>query len=219
MPMRTESVIATAPGFVAPLLVGDRGNMRKRPNVSLTARDVKSDQWARCLARVRDARDAEAFAQLFGHFAPRVKAYLMKTGASEGLAEETTQEAMAIVWRKANLFDPSRASAATWIFTIARNKRLDAIRKLNRPEPDDLPWGAPAPEDAAIAVATAQEEKRLRDAVAKLPERQRGVIEKAYFGELSHREIADSTGLPLGTIKSRIRLGLERLRHEMTMSR
>lgn len=214
--MRTETAIADlAPP--APPFWRDDLSLRKRPSESLTARDSKTDQWAGCLARIRDARDAEAFARLFGHFAPRVKAYLMKTGASEGLAEEATQEAMAIVWRKAEMFDPARASAATWIFTIARNKRLDAIRKLKRPEPEDLPWGAEEPEDAADAVAVADEEERLREAVARLPERQRAVIEKAYFGDLSHREIADATGLPLGTIKSRIRLGLERLRHEMTV--
>jgi RNA polymerase sigma-70 factor (ECF subfamily) len=184
----------------------------------LDAEDREKDQWAGCLQRIRDAGDAQAFARLFGHFAPRVKAYLMKTGASEGLAEEAMQEAMAIVWRKAGMFDPARASAATWIFTIARNKRLDAVRKMKRAEPEDLPWGMDAPEDPAAIIAIAQEEARLRAAVAKLPERQRGVIEQAFFGELTHREISDATGLPLGTIKSRIRLGLERLRHEMSMS-
>ncbi len=214
--MRTETAIADSSPTAPPFLRGGL-SARKGPSESLTARDAKSDQWASCLARIRDAQDAKAFARLFGHFAPRVKAYLIKTGASEGLAEEATQEAMAIVWRKAAMFDPARASAATWIFTIARNKRLDAIRKLRRPEPEDLPWGAPEPEDAADAVAVADEEERLRQAVARLPERQRGVIEKAYFSDLSHREIAEATGLPLGTIKSRIRLGLERLRHEMTM--
>ena len=196
---------------------GRRSTERRRGN--LDARDREGDEWAGCLARIRDAQDAQAFARLFGHFAPRVKAYLMKSGASEGLAEETMQEAMAIVWRKAHMYDPARASAATWIFTIARNKQLDAIRKLNRPEPEDLDWGGDEPDDPAVVVATTQEEARLREAVARLPERQRGVIEQAFFGELSHREISEITGLPLGTIKSRIRLGLERLRHEMSGGR
>lgn len=128
------------------------------------------------------------------------------------------QEALAIVWHKAGQFDPSRASVATWIFTIARNKQLDALRKLNRPEPEDLPWGLSDPGDPQSAAEMAQEQKRLGDAVAKLPGRQREVIERAFYGELSHREIADITGLPLGTIKSRIRLGLERLRYELTSS-
>ena len=180
--------------------------------------EAGNEEWIALVDRVREHQDRPAFAELFRHFAPRVKAYLMKTGASEGLAEETMQEAMAIVWRKAGMFDPSRASAATWIFTIARNKRLDAVRKMNRPEPEDLPWGQDDPEDPEDAVAANQEEQQLREAVAKLPERQRGVIEQAFFGELSHREISEATGLPLGTIKSRIRLGLERLRHEMSMS-
>jgi RNA polymerase sigma-70 factor (ECF subfamily) len=214
-----EAVAEIAPPIFAPPQPGVWRPQLERRGKGLDATDRKEDEWAGCLAQIRDEQDAQAFARLFGHFAPRVKAYLMKTGASEGLAEETMQEAMAIVWRKAGMFDPSRASAATWIFTIARNKRLDAVRKMNRPEPEDLPWGQDDPEDPAETVATSQEEQKLREAVAKLPERQRGVIEQAYFGELSHREISDLTGLPLGTIKSRIRLGLERLRHEMSMSR
>jgi len=142
----------------------------------------------------------------------------MRSGAAESLAEETMQEALAIVWRKAGQFDPARASAATWIFTIARNKQLDALRKLNRPEPEDLPWGLSDPGDPQTAAELSQEQERLGEAVARLPSRQKEVIEKAFFGDLSHREIADVTGLPLGTIKSRIRLGLERLRYELTSS-
>lgn len=128
------------------------------------------------------------------------------------------QEALAIVWHKAGQFDPTRASASTWIFTIARNKQLDALRKINRPEPEDLPWGLSDPGDPQSAAETTQEQERLSEAVSKLPGRQREVIERAFYGELSHREIADITGLPLGTIKSRIRLGLERLRYELTSS-
>ena len=125
------------------------------------------------------------------------------------------QEAMATVWRKADLFDPSKASAATWIFRIARNKQLDAIRKLQRPEPEDLPWRDTEELDPAEEVGLVQEQERLRKAVETLPPKQREMIERAYYGELSHSEIADVTRLPLGTIKSRIRLALQRLRHEL----
>ncbi|MDJ0629575.1 MAG: sigma-70 family RNA polymerase sigma factor [Rhodobacter sp.] len=165
--------------------------------------------------RVHAGRDKAAFAQLFRHFAPRVKAFLMKSGADASLAEECTQEVMATVWRKAHMFDPSRASVATWIFTVARNRKIDALRKQRRPEPEDLPWGPEAEPDQADALALQQESEKLGKAIAALPEKQRELIEKAYFGDLSHSEIAEATGLPLGTIKSRIRLALDRLRHAM----
>ncbi|MEL6642333.1 MAG: sigma-70 family RNA polymerase sigma factor [Pseudomonadota bacterium] len=172
-------------------------------------------EWVGHVRRIQEERDQTAFAELFAHFAPRVKAFLMKSGASETLAEECTQEAMATLWRKANLFDPSRASVSTWIFTIARNRRIDMLRKQRRPEPEDLPWGPeaePAPEDV---IALQQESAQLGEALSQLPQEQRELIEKAYFGDLSHSQIAAETGLPLGTIKSRIRLALERLRHAM----
>ena len=122
---------------------------------------------------------------------------------------------MATLWQKAHLFDPSRASVSTWIFTIARNKKIDALRKQKRPEPEDLPWGPEAEPDQADVLVMQQETTRLAQAVAELPEKQRLLIEQAYFGDLSHSEIAEETGLPLGPIKSRIRLALERLRHAM----
>jgi RNA polymerase sigma-70 factor (ECF subfamily) len=177
---------------------------------------VAEADWADLLVRVRDGQDRAAFAALFRHFAPRVKGFLMKSGASASLAEECAQDVMATLWQKAHLFDPARASVATWVFTIARNRRIDALRKARRPEPEDLPWG-PAPEpDQAEAYEMQQESNRLGEALARLPEKQRALIERAYFGDLSHSEIAAETGLPLGTIKSRIRLALERLRHHMS---
>ena len=94
--------------------------------------------WADLIWKVETQKDVSAFEELFTHFAPRVKAFLMKSGADPQMAEECSQEVMATVWRKAHLFDPSRASASTWIFTIARNKKIDAIRKQNRPEPEQL---------------------------------------------------------------------------------
>lgn len=177
--------------------------------------EVHEGEWVAEVRRVQTDGDQEAFAALFRHFAPRVKAFLMKSGASQTLAEEVTQEVMATLWNKAHLFDPARASVATWVFTIARNRRIDAIRKMRRPEPEDLTWGPESEPDQEEVMALQQETVRLGDALKVLPDKQRELIEKAYFGELSHSEIAAETGLPLGTIKSRIRLALERLRHEM----
>nr|WP_246870490.1 sigma-70 family RNA polymerase sigma factor [Mameliella sp. LZ-28] len=167
------------------------------------------------MIRIRDNRDEAAFVALFRHFAPRVKAFLMRSGADAAQAEECVQDVMATVWQKAAQFDPARASAATWIFTIARNRRIDALRKQKRPEPEDLPWGPEAEPDQEDRLGLQQETEHLGEALASLPAKQRDLIEKAYFGDLTHSEIAEATGLPLGTIKSRIRLALQRLRHAM----
>ncbi|MEL7093013.1 MAG: sigma-70 family RNA polymerase sigma factor [Pseudomonadota bacterium] len=172
-------------------------------------------QWVDHMHRIRDGQDSRAFAQLFEHFAPRVKGFLIKSGADASLAEEVAQEVMATCWHKAHLFDPARASVATWIFTIARNRKIDVLRKQRRPEPEDLGWGPEEEPDQADVMALQQEAAQLGDAIAELPAAQRELIEKAYFGDLSHSEIAAQTGLPLGTIKSRIRLALDRLRHNM----
>ncbi len=167
------------------------------------------------MQRLAQHKDKKAFAELFAHFAPRVKGFLMKSGADAALAEEVAQDVMATVWLKAHMFDPARASVATWIFTIARNRRIDVLRKEQRPEPEELPWGPEAepPQDEAIALQ--QDSARLVRAVKDLPDAQRQLVEQAYFGDLSHSQIAAATGLPLGTIKSRLRLALERLRHVM----
>ncbi|WP_327787032.1 sigma-70 family RNA polymerase sigma factor [Rhabdonatronobacter sediminivivens] len=172
--------------------------------------------WVADLKLVAASQDAAAFARLFAHFAPRVKAFLMKSGADEAMAEECAQDVMATVWRKAALFDPSRASASTWIFTIARNRRIDMLRRQRRPEPEDLTWGPEAEPDQLDTLSLQQETRRLTQALETLPEKQRVLIERAYFGDLSHSEIAEATGLPLGTIKSRIRIALDRLRHAMS---
>ena len=175
----------------------------------------KGHDWEQLLLMVSNDKDRIAFRQLFNHFAPRIKSFLMKAGADPTMAEECSQEAMATVWNKAHLFDSSRASASTWIFTIARNKRIDAIRKIRRPEPDELTWPDEIEPVQEEALELKQQSELLADAIQNLPEKQRQLVEKAFFKELSHSEIALETGLPLGTIKSRIRLALERLRHAM----
>ena len=177
---------------------------------------LKRAEWTAEIVAIRDNKDERAFARLFAHFAPRVKAFLMKGGSTAEFAEECTQEVMATVWRKAHMFDGGKASVSTWIFTIARNRKIDMIRKDRRPEPEELPWGPENDPDQADALILAEETDKLGMALAALPEKQRKLIERAYFGELSHSEIAAETGLPLGTIKSRIRLALDRLRHAMS---
>jgi len=177
--------------------------------------DRSALEWSKDLELIKTNKSETAFARLFYHFAPRVKAFLIKSGADVGLAEECAQEVMVTVWNKAHLFDPSRASASTWIFTIARNKKIDALRKQLRPTPDDLGWGPEHEPDQEEMVGLQQETEKLGQAIANLPDKQRVLVERAYFEEMSHNEIAEATGLPLGTIKSRIRLALERLRHAM----
>lgn len=206
--------IRESPSSAPPPRVTQRRRTKDMP--ALVASDTTDPApWTADMLRVRDHRDREAFARLFGHFAPRVKGFLMKSGTEAQVAEDCAQDVMVTVWNKAHLYDPARASVATWVFTIARNRRIDVARRDRRPEPEDLGWG-PEPETAQEdSVALQQETDQLSRALAELPERQRELIEKCYFGDLSHREIADVTGLPLGTIKSRIRLALDKLRHAM----
>ena len=184
--------------------------------VDVTLEERNEAHWVACMVAVADAQDRAAFAELFRHFAPKVKAFLMKGGADESLAEECMQDVMATLWRKAGMYDPSRASVATWIFTVARNRKIDLIRKNARPEPEDLPWGPEQEPDQEEVIALRQESAKLSQALKNLPEKQRVLIERAYFGDMTHSELAAETGLPLGTIKSRIRLALDRLRHAMT---
>jgi RNA polymerase sigma-70 factor (ECF subfamily) len=175
-----------------------------------------NDKWVALIRRINRDKDVSAFEVLFDHFAPRVKSFLMKSGADNTMAEECAQEVMATVWQKSHLFDPTRASASTWIFTIARNKKIDALRKLKRPEPDELSWGAEHEPDQEDVISLQQETQRLGAALSDLPQKQRDLLEQAFFHEKSHSEIAQDTGLPLGTIKSRIRLALDKLRHSMS---
>lgn len=177
------------------------------------------ENWTAHLLAVRDRQDRAAFAALFQHFAPRVKGFLVKSGTSPALAEECAQDVMATLWQKAQLFDPERASVATWVFTIARNRRIDMARRAARPEPEDLPWGPEAEPDQQATLELAQETALLGEALARLPQAQRALIEKAFYGDLSHSEISEQTGLPMGTVKSRIRLALEKLRQSFEGAR
>ncbi|MBC7479986.1 MAG: sigma-70 family RNA polymerase sigma factor [Pseudorhodobacter sp.] len=180
------------------------------------ALNIVDEDWSALMVRVRDQRDRAAFGALFGHFAPRVKYFLMRGGASASIAEDCAQDVMATVWTKAAQFDAARASVATWIFTIARNRRIDVLRRDRRPEPEDLDWMGDDEPDQADVYLAAEQARILSRALADLPDKQRALIQRAYYGDLSHSEIAAETGLPLGTIKSRIRLALDRLRTKLS---
>ncbi len=169
------------------------------------------------LCAVAEARDRAAFVELFSRYAGRVKAFLIRSGAAEAAAEEAAQEVMILLWRRAESFDPDKARASTWIFTIARNKRIDLLRRDARGAPDPTdptlhPEPAPAPD---YEFAGAERDARVRTALATLSEEQRAVVRLAFFSDLSHPEIAAELGLPLGTVKSRLRLAFARLRSEL----
>jgi len=170
--------------------------------------------WDDLLVRVGRDRDKFAFKQIFEYFAPRVKSFLLRFGTDMSLAEEIAQEAMIMVWRRAETYDPRQSGASTWIFTIARNKRIDRLRRENRPLPDmtDPALMPESVETGEIQVARQQQEKKIRHALKNLPEEQAKMIFSAYYEEKSHREIAEESGVALGTVKSRIRLALNRLR-------
>ena len=164
---------------------------------------------------VRDRRDKAAFGRLFDYYAPRLKGVMMRGGAAGDAAEDIVQDVMLTIWRKADQYDPPRATVSAWIFQMARNRRIDLIRKYQRPVPEEIKHEDTTDPDATQMIALEQEAAKLKVALARLKPDQREMIEKAYLGELSHADISTLTDLPLGTIKSRIRLGLDRLRHEL----
>lgn len=200
----------------APLcpLLGDPPLRRAHGGGGLNrTRPLDRSEAADLILRIARSQDRSAFVELFAHFAPRVKSYMLRCGAPQDAAEELAQEALLAVWRKADQYDPARSGASTWIFTIARNLRIDALRRERRPviadDPSDENEAEPAP-DALLACA--QRDERLREAVTELPRDQAEVVRLAFFDDRTHAEIAGQLDLPLGTVKSRMRLALVRLR-------
>lgn len=167
---------------------------------------------------IAETQDREAFAKLFGLLAPKVKGYCLKRGASAAEAEETVQETMIQVWRRAKQFDPNRASVTTWVFTIARNKRIDQFRREQHPEisEDDVIQNMSEAVHAQERIENLETSSTLAERVKELPEDQVQVIHKAFFEDKTHQVIADELGLPLGTVKSRIRLALSKLKSSMS---
>lgn len=169
----------------------------------------------RDMIAVRDSRDRAAFGRLFDHFAPRLKAMMLRGGLRDGTAEDVVQDVMLAVWHKAGQFDPHRADAAGWIYGIARNRRIDMARRRPLAQPDEMPDLESLEPDAYQIIALQQEARHLAEALARLAPEQAEALRAAYFDDVPHSRISEMTGLPLGTVKSRIRLGLERLRHEL----
>lgn len=158
--------------------------------------------------------DRAAFKELFQRYAGRIKAFLIKGGARGDQAEEIAQDVMVTIWRKAASYDPAKAGAATWIFTIARNRRIDLIRRERRPEPDpeDPMYKPDSPDTPQQALAREDRDRAVGEALASLSDDQREIVRLSFFAGLSHGEIAQQLEIPLGTVKSRTRLAFNRLR-------
>lgn len=200
------------------LVAVDTAPLHRRMPPDLTGRatpgQATAEDHARALQAVARHGDREAFARLFRFFAPRVKAYLMRLGADDAAAEDLMQEVMLTVWRRAPTYDPALAGVSTWVFTIARNRRIDALRRVRQPpvdvnEPALVPTAPAAPDSA---VAAQQWEAKIATAIATLPPEQAQMLKLAYFDDRSHSDIAETLKLPLGTVKSRLRLAIGRLR-------
>lgn len=181
----------------------------------------ESDLFADLVERIAARGDRAAFATLFEHYAPRVKGYLARLGLEPGRAEELSQEVMVAVWRKAASFDRRKATVSTWVYRIARNRRIDLFRRdktaaLDPADPQLSPEPAPPPD---AGVEAAQREAQVAAALADLPAEQREMVRAAFYEDLSHSEIAERFGLALGTVKSRLRLAFDKLRSRLETAR
>lgn len=173
-------------------------------------------EWADLIGRVAASSDRDAFRLLFEHFAPRIKGLMLKAGTSKEEAEEIAQDAMLAVWRKAAQFDPASQGAPAWIFTIARNLRIDGIRRSARagvalPEAE-LEYLADPSESQEALLSIQDEKTRVAAAISRLSNQQSAAIRMSFVEDRPHSEIAKALGIPLGTVKSRIRLATNRLR-------
>ncbi len=172
------------------------------------------DHWAREMHAIKTRRDQAAFARLFDHYAPRVKGFVMGAGVTAEMAEEITQETFIAIWRKSHLYDPKKATVSSWLFAISRNKKIDLLRRETRPTPDMTdPAAAPdAPPLQDDLLDQNEQAASLYEALETLPEDQRETIRLAFISGRSHTEVAQQLGIPVGTAKSRIRLGVAKLR-------
>lgn len=163
---------------------------------------------------VASNRDRAAFTQLFDYFGPRLQGYLIRLGSDSGTAEEIMQDAMTTLWNKAAMFDPEKSAVTTWLYRIARNRRIDGLRRnrLDYFDPMDAPDVASDEPNADEQIDLHAKEERIRTVLTDLPPDQLALVRLAFFDGLSHSEIAERMKLPLGTVKSRIRLAFNRLR-------
>ena len=186
----------------------------KRVRMTEVADEITNEELSSLLAAVARDRDVSAFEVLFRHYAPRVKAYMARPARGGQADEELMQETLMAVWNKASQYDPARGNVSAWVFTIARNQRIDAYRRMRRPafdpaDPAFVPDDAPGVD---VHLEGQQEAERLRRAMAQLPEEQRELLKESFFNDRSHSAIAETFGIPLGTVKSRIRLAFAKLR-------
>ncbi len=189
--------------------------------MSSTARDgekkTSPNEMNTALLAIANDKDRSAFKSIYSYFSPRLKAFFLSQGTDRQLAEEIVQETMINIWRKAPQFNPQKASAATWIYTIARNRRVDMLRKINRPSPDfnDPAFVVDPQLDSSALVNKEQESRHLNKLITRLSEEQQAVLKLAFFQDKTHGDVAIELDIPLGTVKSRIRLALKRLRKEI----
>jgi RNA polymerase sigma-70 factor, ECF subfamily len=184
----------------------------ERPPMSIRKATADGEDWGACIVAIARTQDRGQFSQLFLYFGPRLKAFFIRLGVAPGSAEDLAQEVMLTVWRKANYFDPTRASAATWIFTIARNLRIDLKRREQKPPLTEDYVDTFEEPDPGEHTLTLEREQRVRAALEELPGEQAEVIRLSFFEDRPHAEIAKNLDIPLGTVKSRIRLAMNRLR-------
>jgi RNA polymerase sigma-70 factor (ECF subfamily) len=176
-------------------------------------------EWADLIGRIAAHADRDAFRLLFEHFAPRVKGLMLKAGASGEEAEEIAQDTLLAVWRKAAQFDPASAGAPAWIFTIARNLRIDAVRRSARAGvmvPDgELEYFVDPADSQETQIVKRNDTARIADAISRLSKEQSTAIRMSFIEDRPHSEIAEALGIPLGTVKSRIRLAMTRLKDSL----
>lgn len=195
--------------------------MKKAPGLTVAAESPAAAEQRELLEsyvlQIAGEKCRASFARLFEFFAPRLKSYLQQLGADPAQAEDLMQEVMVSVWRKADQYDPQKASVSTWIFRIARNRRIDAHRRADKPalEPDEPMLKPAEPDQPEQLLDRRQIEARVRHEIERLPPEQLQLLKAAFYDGLSHSEIAENFELPLGTVKSRIRLAFNRLRGEL----
>jgi len=187
-----------------------------RPNTKMESKHKNKEHFSNLLVNIGKNKDKDSFIEIFEYFAPRIKSYLIKNGSPPEQADELAQETMLNVWNKAQTFNPTKALASTWIFTIARNKKIDAIRNIKKNLPDiNDPAFIPEERNAQDKIEKAQNSSIISKAIQKLPDEQSTIIHKSFFEDKSQSEIAKDLNIPLGTVKSRTRLALKKLREDI----
>ena len=166
------------------------------------------------LQKIADKKDQTAFQQLFEDYAPRIKGFMIRSGADAATADDLAQEALSAVWRKAHMYSPDKGNPTTWIFTIVRNLRIDRFRRERVWQPLPEEHAEIASDDAGPEELVSRQERlvTLQGALKVLPPEQLEVVQLSYLEGLAHSDISERLGLPIGTVKSRMRLAYQKLR-------